>query len=208
MHRPNYLKKFYEEKGINILDCRGQCYDGAPNMQSLKKGAASYILKESPKAYTTHCCSHSLNLSLASTCKIPIITNIVEIYKSVLIYFNTSPNRENLLIHMVKQKRFSEEKKKVLIGACQTRWSERERDVSYERFYLALPFIVEIYEVINVMIALHRLLHPVAGVTQKLQGHTIHVIDAYQNINACIEDIQLLRENVDQESDVIFRQVV
>ena len=85
---------------------------------------------------------------------------------------------------------------------------ERERDVSYERFYLALPFIVEIYEVINGMIALHRLLHPVAGVTQKLQGHTIDVIDAYQNINACIEDIQLLRENVDQESDVIFRQVV
>ena len=85
---------------------------------------------------------------------------------------------------------------------------ERERDVSYERFYLALPFIVEIYEVINGMIALHRLLHPVAGVTQKLQGHTIDVIDAYQNINACIEDIQLLRENVDQESDVIFKQAV
>ena len=88
-------------------------YDGAPNMQSLKKGAASYILKKFPKAYTTHCCSHSLNLSLASTCKIPIITNIVEIYKSVLIYFNTSPKRENLLIHIVEQKRFSEERKKV-----------------------------------------------------------------------------------------------
>ena len=28
---------FYEEKGINILHCLGQCYDGAPNMQSLKK---------------------------------------------------------------------------------------------------------------------------------------------------------------------------
>ena len=28
---------FYEEKGISILDCRGQCYDGAPNMQSSKK---------------------------------------------------------------------------------------------------------------------------------------------------------------------------
>ena len=220
------ILKFYEEKGINILDCRGQCYDGAPNMQSLKKGAASYILKESPKAYTTHCCSHSLNLSLASTCKIPIITNIVEIYKSVLIYFNTSPKRENLLIHIVEQKCFSEERKKVLIGVCQTRWSER--DVSYERFYLALPFIVETFEVIKGthteldefeeiyikgwdakskveatqflnsltkfefvigMIALYRLLHPVAGITQKLQGLTIDVIEAYQNVNTCIEDI-------------------
>ena len=64
------------------------------------------------------------------------------------------------------------------------------------------------FEFVIGMIALHRLLHPVAGITQKLQGHTIDVIDAYQNINACIEDIQLLRENVDQESDVISKQVV
>ena len=82
---------------------------------------------------------------------------------------------------------------------------ERERDVSYKRFYLALPFIVENFEVINGthteldefeeiyikgwdakskieatqflnslanfefvigMIALYRLLHPVAGITR------------------------------------------
>ena len=65
----------------------------------------------------------------------------------MLIYFNTSPKRENLLIHIVEQKRFSEERKKVLIGVCQTRWSER--DVSYERFYLALPLTVEAFEVIT-----------------------------------------------------------
>ena len=222
------ISKYYEEKGINIHDCRGKCCDGAPNMQSLKKGAASYILKESPKVYATHCCSHSLNLSLTSTCKIPITTNVVEIYKSVLIYFNTSPKRENLLIHIVEQKCFSEERKKVLIGVCQTRWSEKERDVSSERFYLALPFIVETFEVINGthteldefeemyikrwdakskveatqflnsltkfefvngMITLYRLLHPVAGMMQKLQGRTVDVIDAYQNVNTCIEDI-------------------
>ena len=87
-------------------------------MQSLKKGGARYILKESPKAYTTHYCSHSLNLSLASSCKIPLITNVVEIYKSVLIYFNTSPKRENLLIHIVERKQLSEEMKKVLIDVC------------------------------------------------------------------------------------------
>ena len=163
----------------------------------------------------------------------------------MLIYFNTSPKRENLLIHIFEQKRFSEERKKVLIGVCQNQWPER--DGFYERFYLALPFIVETFEVINGthteldefeeiyikgwdpkgkveatqflnsltkfefvigMIALYRLLHPVAGITQKLQGRTIDVIDAYQNINTCIEDIQLLRENVDQESDVILKQTV
>ena len=109
-HRPNYRKIFWRKRYHYSWLSRTMLYDGAPNMQSLKKGAASYILKKFPKAYTTHCCSHSLNLSLASTCKIPIITNI---YKSVLIYFDTSPKRENLLIHIVEQKCFSEERKKV-----------------------------------------------------------------------------------------------
>ena len=46
------------------------------------------------------------------------------------------------------------------------------------------------------------------GITQKLQGRTIDVIDAYQNVNRCIQDIELLRENVEKESDVIFKQAV
>ena len=58
------------------------------------------------------------------------------------------------------------------------------------------------------MIALFRLLHTVVGIKQKLQGCTIDAIDAYQNVNTCIEDIQLLQENVDQEFDVILKQAV
>ena len=50
------------------------------------------------------------------------------------------------------------------------------------------------------MIALYRLLHPVAGIMQKLQGRSIDVIDAYQNVNTYTEDIQPLRENVVQSS--------
>ena len=64
------------------------------------------------------------------------------------------------------------------------------------------------FESVIGMIALYRLLHPVPGIMQKLQGCTIDVIDAYQNVHTCIEDIQLLRENVDQEPDVIFKQAV
>ena len=35
----------YEESGINLKQSRGHCYAGAPNMQSEKKGVASFILK-------------------------------------------------------------------------------------------------------------------------------------------------------------------
>ena len=35
----------------------------------------------------------------------------------------------------------------ILLSMCKTRWCER--DVSYERFYLAMPYIVEALEVMN-----------------------------------------------------------
>ena len=39
-------------------------------------------------------------------------------------------------------------------------------------------------------------------------GCTIDVIDAYQNVNTCIENIQLMKENVDQEPTFIFKQAL
>ena len=64
-HIGTVLLSFYKSSAIDIKQCRGQCYAGAPNMQSEKSGTASWILRESNKAITTHCCSHNLNLSLA-----------------------------------------------------------------------------------------------------------------------------------------------
>ena len=141
------LLKFYKDAGINVRECKGQCYDGASKMQSQKKGAASYISKELPSAIVTHCCSHNLNLSLATWYKIPIIDNIKETYKAVTIFFNTSPKREGLLEHIFCLRCISAQKRKVLTGLCKTLWSER--DIVYEHFYLAIAFIVEAFEVIN-----------------------------------------------------------
>ena len=237
------LLKFYKDAGINVTECKGQCYDGASNMQSQKKGAASYISKESPSAIVTHCCSHNLNLSLATSCKIPIIDNITETYKAVTIFFNTSPKREGLLEHIFCLRCISAQKRKVLIGLCKTRWSER--DIAYEHFYLAIPFIVEAFEVINGthperndfnniytdgwdpktkqdatsylhavtkfefiigLVSLYRLLHPLVGITQTLQGSSIDVVKAYNHVQSSIDDMKLLRENMDDEFKIIYQQ--
>ena len=41
--------KFYRELGLDFKEFKGQCYDGAGNMQSKKKGVASVILQRSPE---------------------------------------------------------------------------------------------------------------------------------------------------------------
>ena len=143
----NAIIKFYNDTGVEIAECRGQCHDGAANMLSLKKVAASYVLKESPKAIVTHCCSHNLNLSLASSCKHPEIDNILKIYKAITIFCNSSTKRESLLEYIVRPRCIGAEKRKVLVGMCKTRWSER--DTSNEHFYLAIPFMVEAFEIMN-----------------------------------------------------------
>ena len=52
-----------------ISDCRGQCYDGAANMSGAKKGTASQICSEEPRAIFIHCYGHALNLAVGDTVK-------------------------------------------------------------------------------------------------------------------------------------------
>jgi hypothetical protein len=47
---------------IEIADCRGQCYDNAPNMSGRMKGLQSHILRINPLAKFSPCTGHSLNL--------------------------------------------------------------------------------------------------------------------------------------------------
>ena len=113
------LLSFYKSSETDIKQCRGQCYDGTPNMQSQKSGTVASILRESNKAITTHCCSHNLNLSLASTCKLPLVDNVLEKYKSLQIYFNSSLKREKLLEYVVSQNnKMNDSKRSILLGMC------------------------------------------------------------------------------------------
>ena len=70
-----------------------------------------------------------------------------KLHKSIVIFVNTSPKREGLLEYIYSLRCQSTETRKILAGLCGTRWSER--DISYERFYLVIPFIAETFEVIN-----------------------------------------------------------
>ena len=238
----NAIIECYNDIGVEIAECRGHCYDGAANMQSQQKGAESYVLKEPPKAMVTHCCSHNLNLSVASSCKHPQIDNILKIYKAMTIFFNSSPKREGLLEYIVRSRCIGAEKRKVLVGMCKTRWCER--DISYEHFYLAIRFIVEAFEIMNRnypknndfdsvykdgwdsktkedatsylnaitkfefligLVSLYRLLHLLVGITQNLQGRSIDIIKAYNEVEGCIQDMQHMRQTIDEEFHKIYK---
>ncbi|CAF2826570.1 unnamed protein product [Rotaria sp. Silwood2] len=47
--------------GLNVLDCRGQCYDGASNMSGVYGSVSALVLNQQPKAMYVYCTSHSLD---------------------------------------------------------------------------------------------------------------------------------------------------
>ena len=146
-HTGEATLKFYRILDLDVKECKGQCYDGAANIQLKNKDVASIVVREAPNSIVTRCCSHNLNLSLAASCNLAIIDNILEVYTSITIHFNSSPKKEKLLEHIVITRCESIGRRKVSVGMYETRWSER--DVSYEHFYLPLSFIEEALEIIN-----------------------------------------------------------
>ena len=51
-----------EELGLNLADCRGQCYDNGANMKGKKVGVRTKLLEINSEALYMHCTNHSLNL--------------------------------------------------------------------------------------------------------------------------------------------------
>ena len=56
------------------------------------------------------------------------------------------------------------------------------------------------------LIGLYRLLHPLAGITNRLQGRGVDIIEAYDDVSSVIKDIKSTRKNIDKEFSVIFEQ--
>ena len=236
---------FYEEVGLNVSDMRGQCFDGASNMSGQKKGLSAFIQIQNSKAVYTHCNSHILNLSIASASKLLDVQTVLAKMTALAIFFNYSPKKERLLDHIATTQIECTKKRKVLVGLCKTRWSER--DTAYEHFYVAFPFLVTVLEIINgthdnlqnyddtfttgwtaenkkdatahlsaicnfsfivTLVSIYRLLHPLHGTTVKLQGRSVDIVQAFDEIEDVKLDLQSTRDSINTEFGHIFRQAV
>ena len=98
------------ELGLNREYLRGQGYDGSGSMAGIRKGASSIILQEYPLATYIHCCSHILNLSIASSCSHVLVCNMMGVVSKVSKFFEHG-KRQDKLIEVI-QNELPEVKKK------------------------------------------------------------------------------------------------
>uniref|UniRef100_A0A1X7UA98 TTF-type domain-containing protein n=2 Tax=Amphimedon queenslandica TaxID=400682 RepID=A0A1X7UA98_AMPQE len=131
--------------GLSLSDLRGQGYDGASTMSGAKNGVQAKLKEIQPKAVYTHCSGHALNLSIVSSCSIPLIRNCVDAMKSFTIWVKYSPKREGLLKAIAAEKTHSTSRS-ILLNMCVTRWIENIE--GWERFTQAHPFMLQMCEII------------------------------------------------------------
>ena len=108
---------------ISLNKCRGQCYDGASNMSGVKKGAATNILKQEPKAVYTHCYGHALNLAVSDSVKgSKVMRDSLDTVYEMSKLIKYSPGRDTTLEELKREMSPDTPSFRTL---CPTRWTVR-----------------------------------------------------------------------------------
>ena len=126
--------------GLDVSNIRGQSYDGASAMAGTNTGSQARIKQLNHLALYTHCRSHVLNLSIASSCTEHGICDMIQVINEVYLFFHHSPKRQRFL-ELVLDVYISEPHVKKIKGLCKTRWVERHDCL--ERFYNLYGYILD-----------------------------------------------------------------
>ena len=123
---------------LDPSNIRGQAYDGASVMRSGKEGVQAKIKEINPLALFTHCYAHCLNLSIAASCKLSEVRNLIGLISEAYQFLNNSPKRQQLFEFTLKEY-LPENSHSKPPGLCKTRWVER---------HMCLGLFLEMYELL------------------------------------------------------------
>ena len=127
---------------LDPSNIRGQAYDGASVMSSGKEGVQAKIKEIIPLALFTHCYAHRPNLSIAASCKLSEVRNLIGLISEAYQFLNNSPKRQQLFEFTLKEY-LPENSHSKPPGLCKTRWVERHTflDLFLEMYELLFTFL-------------------------------------------------------------------
>lgn len=121
----NIISDVLARFALPIVNCRGQCFDGAANMSGVYNGVQAKILGLEKRALYVHCLAHSLNLVVQDTISsIPKCRDALNMVKDIVGYVRDSPKRlaffQSIKCDDTPQLR----------PLCPTRWTVRYKSIS------------------------------------------------------------------------------
>ena len=92
----NSLKDVLLRMGLSVQNCRGQCYDGANNMDGSKSGVATQIRRKHLHAILTHCYGHSLRLAVDMVREVRNLRDALDTTSEISKLLKYSPKRDRM----------------------------------------------------------------------------------------------------------------
>ena len=81
---------------LDLSKIRGQAYDGASVMSSDITSVQAKIKEINQLASYTHCFSHCLNLSIAASCQVQEVRNLISLINLSHLFLSNGPKRQQL----------------------------------------------------------------------------------------------------------------
>ncbi|KAH0738467.1 hypothetical protein KY290_037172 [Solanum tuberosum] len=145
------------QHSLSLSYVRGQCYDGASNMQGDINGLKMLIKKESKSAHSIHCFAHQLQLTLVAVSKKCVqVGELVLLVSNILNVLGASFKRKDELRQSQKdnlQKALDMDEIETcrglnqelgLIRAGDTRWGSHYK--AFQNFILLLDSIIDVLD--------------------------------------------------------------
>ena len=189
-------------------------------MSSDKAGVQAKIREVSPIALYTHSYSHCLNLSIAASCAVQEVRNLISVINEAHFFLSNSPKRQSLF-DLTVVKFMPESSHRKLPGLCKTRWVERHTcfEVFLELYEPLITFLDAIispreytetrtraqglkaslssFQMISVFLITKSVLDEAKFLSAKLQKCNQDVYQALQMVNSVTDNISKIRINID-----------
>ncbi|XP_057299418.1 52 kDa repressor of the inhibitor of the protein kinase-like [Hydractinia symbiolongicarpus] len=227
------MKCLKEDLGLDIMDCRGQGYDGAGSVSGHINGLSSHILRLNSKAIYTHCHSHKLNLTVCDSLDILLVSEVFDKVKELSYFFNLSETRQKVLQKFVVECKPDTSKSK-LKDICRTRWVERIDGLEdflklYTTIVKCLKYmsssdcmcnrdtkskassfvnLISRFDFLISLVCTTKVLLVTLPVTRNLQSKSIDILKGINLISALKKEVIDTRNSVDAFHNNVFSEAV
>ncbi|KAL4149384.1 hypothetical protein QTP88_003345 [Uroleucon formosanum] len=174
----NEILNTIRNNGLDIMDCRGQCYDNGANMAGSINGVQSHILRVNELATFLPCSAHSLNLVGVHAAEVsPMMITFFGFIQNIYLFFSGSTSRWELLMQTMKI---------TLKSHCDTRWSTKKQAQILKQINLKFLCLLHFWD---------SILGQIDKVNLSLQNQNQTIDVATKSLEGLIECIQNIREN-------------
>lgn len=205
------------EYGIDIEDCRGQCFDNGANMRGVHRGVQARVKEVNKRAFFVPCCPHNLNLAIEHAAESSNeAKNFFGILNRLYKLFGKSTKRWAIL---------EEHLPITLKSLSETRWSARADatrtvieqlpevidalfavredttcDSETSSKVTSLVQAIESFDFLVSLVVWHKVLNTVNRASVILQSQHLSIGDAVTVVTAVKEDMEQYRWNGFQDA--------